>query len=419
MKPQTVDHPRARVPRVVPDVVLIALVLAAALFPPPVPAFQAAGPIAFVAVLLPVVVLPLMWKWPVPVLAVLLALFGVAALTGTISPGIALAAAAATYRAASMLPRRRTLWLGGVAAAAILVLSLPVAWENVFDPRALQFALLVAFAAAAGDATRSRREAIAAMTARAERAEQTREAEARRRVSEERLRIARDLHDAVAHQIAVISLQAGVASQALDSDTAKARTSLATIREAARTVLAEIGDLMNMLRASEDEPSSTAGALAGAGYSPEAARASAPQAGVAELPELVAQFQRSGLRVRLHTDAAADTVSGATSRVAFRVVQEALTNAHKHGSGTAQVRCEVVAQELVVTVANPVRASGPDAAAEGSLADNTPPGSGLGLLGLRERVTAVRGTIEAGPAPGGWRVSARLPIPNTNPQETA
>lgn len=376
-------HPRA--PWWLPDVLVTLIVVTTAFLPPPVPEFVPTGPLSTVLVLLPIVILPWRRRWPLVVLALLLALFGAAAATGTLSPGIGIAVAVAVFQVALRGPRLRAFVIGACAAVAIMLLTLLAAIGSVIDPRVFQFGLIVAFAAAAGDGARSRRAYIAAITERAERAVQTREAEARRQVSEERLRIARDLHDAVAHQIAVISLNAGAATSAVDVRPEKAKESLATIRTAARTVLGEIGDLMAMLRADGGDT------------------APGPQAGLDRLDELVAQFAASGLEVHTRIEGDLDRVSGAAGLVAYRVVQEALTNAHKHGTEhRAHVLVHVAADEVTVTVANPMAAGEPD--------DTRHASSGLGLIGLWERVASVRGSVDAGPAPAGWKVEARLPL---------
>lgn len=375
-------HP---VPPWLPDVLVTLIVVGSAFFLSPIPEFRPNGPLTMALVLSPVVILPWRRRWPFPVLVVLVVVFGVASAAGTLSPGVAIAISVATFRITLRSSRRRGLVVGVCTAVAVMLLALLASVDSVLDPRVLQFGLLVAFAGAAGDGARSRRAYIAAINERAERAVETREAEARRRVSEERLRIARDLHDAVAHQIAVISLNAGVASSAVDARPDKAKESLATIRTAARTVLNEIGDLMSVLRTGDDDTTPR------------------PQAGIDQLDSLSAQFAASGLIVHSRVDGALDRVSGAVGLVAYRVVQEALTNAHKHGAEhRAHVLLHVDTNHVVVTVTNPMHA--------GIRPEPHPTSSGLGLIGLRERVASVRGTVTAGPAPAGWRVVATLPL---------
>lgn len=385
--PEVPADPHPRPPRWLPDVLIALVIVATAFLPAPVPEFAPTGPLSIVLILLSIGILPWRRRWPLVALVLLLVLFGAVAATGTLSPGVAAAIGVAMFQVALRSTRRRGFVIGGCTAVVIMLLTLPASIGSVVDPRVFQFGLLVAFAAAAGDGARSRRAYIAAINERAERAVRTREAEARRQVSEERLRIARDLHDAVAHQIAVISLNAGVASSAVDTRPEKAKESLATIRSAARTVLGEIGDLMAMLRADG----------AAGDTSPR------PQAGLGQLDELVAQFRASGLDVHTRIEGDLDRATGGAGLVAYRVVQEALTNAHKHGTEhRAHVLIQVDDDDVVVTVTNPMDTGAP--------APHDYASSGLGLVGLRERVASVRGQVHAGPAAAGWKVEARLPL---------
>lgn len=251
----------------------------------------------------------------------------------------------------------------------------------------MQFVTFVVLAGALGDATRSRREALAAVTERAERAEQDRDEEARRRVVEERVRIARDLHDVVAHQISVISLSAGVASSSLETRPDRAREALTTIRSASRTVLADIGGLMALLRAEGD------------GERPDLH----PQAGLDQLDALVARFADVGLRVELRRDPGGSVLTPASDHVAYLALQEGLTNAHKHGAGDRAV-VEVRHREgvLALTVTSLLRAGDAEA-----------PASGHGLRGLRERVASVRGRVETSRADGEFRLDIELPAERT------
>lgn len=376
--------PRPFIPAWAGDALAVLVIFAFAFAPMPIPDFRPDGLGETLLAIAPAFVLPWRRRWPLPVLAVCLALYGAAAWSGLLSPGIGLGVAISMFGAANRSTRRQTVIIGSIAIVVVFVLSIPAALENVFDPRVFQFVFGIAFAAAAGDGARSRREYIAAITERAERAEQTRESEASRRVTEERLRLARDLHDTVAHQIAVISLNAGVASSALRGSPDRAESALGTIRVAARTVLGEIGGLLQMLRADED-----AGVVA------------PPQPGVAQLDELIDQFRRSGLLVQSRIDGELSRITGAPGLVAYRVVQEALTNAHKHGAEhRAHLLLEVSSDAVRIVVTNPVDTP--------SIDDRT--GTGVGLIGLRERVASVHGTVLAGPAPGGWKVDATLPL---------
>lgn len=371
------------------DVVATVLIVGFAFAPFPDPNYRASGPLIIALMILPVLLLPFRRRWPVVILGLCVALFGVTASTGVISPGIVLAIAIAMFGVAVRSSRRTTFIVALIAVVATLGLSLLAIIGTVFDPRSFQLAVTVAFAAAFGDATRSRREYIQAITDRAVRAEESRDAEARRRVTEERLRIARDLHDAVAHQISVISLNAGVASSALDSRPEAAKEALGTIRTASRAVLAEIGDLLEMLRTADGSTDAR----------------TTPQAGLDRLDELLARFRSAGLEVTVRVEGDPGRLPVATDLVAYRVIQEALTNAHKHGSPRrAHVLVTVGDAAAHIVVTNPV-ADRPD----GEPASPTMPG-GHGLLGLRERVASVRGTVDTGPTPGGYRVQADLPL---------
>ena len=224
------------------------------------------------------------------------------------------------------------------------------------------------------------------MTERAERAERSREVEARRRVAEERLRIARDLHDTVAHRISVISLNAGVASQALESRPEKAREALGTIRSAARGVLSEISDLLTHLRSEEDPAAPTR-----------------PQWGMGDLPELVARMEAAGLEIDLRVDGELEQVDGTAGQVGYRVVQEGLTNAHKHGRRHGvRVRIAVGSSSLRIEVLNRIE---PLSSGRGEVT-----GDQLGLLGVRERVASAGGTVEAGLAGMDFRLLVELPL---------
>lgn len=297
--------PHRRPPVWVGDVVAALFVVAGAFLPFPAHEFRADSPLVLVVALLPAVLLPLRRRWPLPILAACLACYGVAALLGTIAPGVVLAAAIAMYGVATRSTRRRTLIITAVAVPAILALSMLAAIGDVFDPRTFQFAFVLAFAAAAGDATRSRREYIREMTERALRAERTRESEALRQVTEERLRIARDLHDAVAHQISVISLNAGVASTSLETRPEKTREALASIRRASRAVLAEIGDLLEMLRSVEGGEGETS--------------VRPPQPGLDQLDDLIASFHETGLEVSVRREGDLSAVPLPIQRIAYLV----------------------------------------------------------------------------------------------------
>ena len=384
-------HAFPRPPVWVGDILAALVIISIPFIPFPGHESVTENPFALAVMIAPAVLLPLRRRLPVVILGAVIALYGVAALVGTLAPGIIIASAIAMFGAANRLPRRASVIVTLCAIVAVGLLSLLAALGGVFDPRVLQFVIMVAFAAAAGDATRSRREYIDAVTERAERAEQTRESEARRRVTEERLRIARDLHDTVAHQIAVISLNAGVATSAFEDRPDKAREALASIRSAARTVLGEIGDLLEVLRNDDETEESS----------------SSPQPGIEHLDELIDQFRGSGLMTTLRIEGDVARIVGVPALVSYRVVHEALTNAHKHGADHhAHVLIAVDDEQVSIVVTNPVAPGGNG----GAPAADEPSSGGHGLLGLRERVASARGTVTSGLAPGGYRLAVTLPL---------
>ncbi|MFE9836733.1 sensor histidine kinase [Streptomyces sp. NPDC005551] len=203
---------------------------------------------------------------------------------------------------------------------------------------------------------------------------------AARRADEERLRIARELHDVLAHSISVINVQAGAGLALLDSDPEQARTALITIKAASKEALGEVRQVLDTLRADGQAP-----------------RAPAP--GLGRLPELVEQAASAGLTVEVLGEVTG--LAPATDLAAFRIVQEALTNVVRHsGSRHARVRIDRTEGALRLRVDDEGPATGADAG-----------GSGNGLAGMRERAAALGGTIEAGPrADGGFRVLALLPL---------
>lgn len=204
----------------------------------------------------------------------------------------------------------------------------------------------------------------------------------KRRADEERLRMARELHDVLAHSISVINVQAGVGLALLDSDPEQARTALTTIKAASKEALGEVRQVLDTLRTPGDAPRT-------------------PAPGLDRLPELVEQAASTGLTVTVTTDGAHGAVPPGADLAAFRIVQEALTNVVRHsGSRTADVGIAYEPGRIRLRIDDEGPATGTDAG-----------GSGNGLAGMRERAAALGGTIEAGTRPdGGFRVRAELPL---------
>lgn len=366
------------------DVIAMTVIAAAAFVPFHASEMQPTGTLGLVAALAPAPLILVRRRFPFTALGAAIVLYAVASLLGIPRFGGMVAVAICVFGVANRTDRRTAQRVGVATAIVMMLATIPSSDGTLLDPALYQVGITTAFAAAFADGIRSRREQFAAITERAETAERTREAEARQRVSEERLRIARDLHDAVAHQIAVISLNAGVANSSLGRDEAATREALTTIRTASRTVLGEIGNLMAMLRADDEDD-----------------QAPVPLPGLGALDGLLRSFREAGMTVDARIEGEVDRVAGAVDIVAYRVIQEALTNAHKHGAGQrAHVLIVVGDNALAITVTNPVELGIEDASV----------GSHLGLIGLRERVTAVGGQLESKPEFAGWRLSATMPL---------
>lgn len=296
--------------------------------------------------------------------------------TGAVVPSLL-----ALYTVGTLAPVTTTLGTTAVTVAAYATaLTLH---EGQFSDRTLSSLAFVGVAAAVGVAVRSQRTAVEAAEARARQAEATREEEAERRVTDERLRIARELHDVVAHHISVVNVQAGVARHLLDSQPEQARTALTLIREASRTVLSEMSTVLGLLRTGEEDTPT------------------APAPGLDQAGALVDSMRRAGLAVEQRVQGQPYQLPELADLTAFRVVQESLTNALKHGTGMAELVLDHSATCLVLEVRNPVRPTAPSSAR-----------GGHGLVGMRERVTSLGGRFAAGPGPDGW-FTVRAEIPRT------
>jgi len=268
---------------------------------------------------------------------------------------------------------RRSTWSLAAAGYAGLVVAVLVDPRADGGPVALHLALVAGWLAvvlAVAEVIRARRDQLVAR----ERAEIE---DRQRRASDQRLRLAQELHDVLAHNISLINVQASVALHLIDDQPDQARPALTHIKEASRDALRELRSALDLLRHGDDAP-----------------RAPAPR--LAELGSLVSAVRASGLDVRLELDGAVAPVPAAVELAAYRIVQEALTNATRHA------RAQVVTVRLGygdgVTV---------EVIDDGVGGDADP---GNGIVGMRERAAAVGGTLELGPGPdGGFRVAARLP----------
>ena len=292
----------------------------------------------------------------------------------------------ALFTVALQFPRRIAILAGAISTASFLLMITALLRSGFVDGAGLASIAWPAFAAAAGAAVRSTRLNVAAAEERAVYAEASRELEAQRRVVEERLRIARDVHDLVAHHIAVVNVQAGVARHLLETDPAAAGRSLDIARNAASTVVDELGELLSVLRSPDDADDPTT-----------------PTPNLAAIDDLISSFAASGLVIRDDRSGTSRPLSGSAELAAYRVVQEALTNAHKYGDGTASVALRFDDNGLHIAVSNPVGDAG-----NGNGNGN---GNGFGLIGMHERVEAVSGTLEAGLSADGRRFEIAASIP--------
>jgi signal transduction histidine kinase len=269
--------------------------------------------------------------------------------------------------------------VGGILPAAAIAAVLSTSYYTGEGPDVSEYFILTFFVTGAWTAGRVvRHRAELAAHAEATSGERAREA-----VSAERVRIARELHDVVAHSVSIIAVQAGAAEELVERDPVQAREHMASVRKTAREALVEMRRLLGVLR--EDE----------ATY--------APQPGLARVQELLEDARAAGVPVQLRQEGDRPAVSPGIDLAAYRIVQEALTNVRKHAGAvptTVTVRYGNEGIELEVVNA-------PGATGNGG-------GSGHGIVGMRERARVYGGTVEAGPDDsGGFAVRARLPVEET------
>jgi signal transduction histidine kinase len=336
---------------------------------------------------------------PVSVLAVSVAAYGVNAV---MVPGVPPYAGWFAVYAAGVYGRPAARAAYAAVAGAAALVAVFAACSLAYPKTAGELALLAAvtaIAALAGILVRSRRAQLAALRDRAAALERERASAKAQAAAEERLRIARDVHDLVGHGLSSIAVQSSTARLALEAGrTELARAALSAVESASRAALGEMRQLLGVLRA---------GGAGGLGRAP----------GLGDLRDLVGRVHGQGLRVTLCAGELGG-VPGAVSLAVYRVAQEALTNVVKHsGASRATVEVRVSGGAVLVTVedyADPAAspaAAGPLSPPAGAA---QPPGEragGMGLAGIRERVACFGGELSAGPAPDhpGWRVRARIP----------
>lgn len=292
----------------------------------------------------------------------------------------------ALYTIGEQLPTRQALIVGGVAigiivvwtAVGVLSYGLPAAFVvTVFG--------FVTFPFALGLEARRRERRALGLEARAVRAEIEREQRTAEAIRQEKLRIGRELHDVVAHEVTVMTIQAAAAGRVLDSRPEEARQAIETVESAGHRALAEMRRLLGVLRTEPDRDLS-------------------PQPGLSSLGDLISQMMEAGLDVDLQHEGEEREVPSSIGLNAYRIIQESLTNAVKHAGPGARAEVEIrfSDEQLRIEVCDDGRG-----AAE-ALRDN---GSGQGIMGMRERVALLGGTFSAGPmAGGGYRVVATIPL---------
>ncbi|MEU8758471.1 sensor histidine kinase [Streptomyces sp. NPDC048659] len=285
--------------------------------------------------------------------------------------------------------------VGGLCAATLSQLRWPL--EDSRSSAASVFFTVImtvpfALAWVLGDSLRTRRAYFAQLEERASRLEKEREAQAKVAVAAERARIARELHDVVAHNVSVMVVQADGAAYVMDSSPETAKQALETIAGTGRQALAEMRRLLGILRTGEHQE----------------AGEYVPQPDVQQIEDLVEQVRGAGLAVDFKIEGTPRPLPSGVELTAYRIVQEALTNSRKHGGPDvgASVRLVYFDDGLGLLVEDDGRGA-PQEMYEDGGAD----GRGHGLIGMRERVGMVGGTLDAGPRPGGgFRISALLPL---------
>ncbi|HSK47383.1 MAG TPA: sensor histidine kinase [Coriobacteriia bacterium] len=335
--------------------------------------------------------LPLATRRSVPWLALLLS--GAAASVYTMQPFppafTTFGPMIALYSLAAYAKRRHMgvialLVVGLVLAVPIFAFSGDVRWvgETVGTITLLIAATLL------GDAARNRREYVAEVEKRAFEAERTREEEALRRVDEERMRIAREVHDIVAHSLSIVTVQAAAAEAVLDTDPAQSRESIRHIRNTSRQALGELRSMLDVLRTGEATESPLA-----------------PAFDLSHIEQLVAPLRESGLTIDLEVTGDLGAVPAYASVSAYRLVQESLTNVVRHSGATSvRVRISASESEVGIDVSDNGNGAPPNALLSG----------GHGIRGMRERVDALGGTFSAGALGAqGFGVSAAIPLPRS------
>jgi len=322
---------------------------------------------------------------PLVTMAVSLAAAAAYSAIGYPENGLPIAAMIALYTVASRTPRRQSLLAAGTVA--VVLVGLTVQGAQGLDAAGLvtNFAVF-GIAYATGRYVQVRRAYTEQLELRAAEADQQRRRDAERAVAEERLRIARELHDVVAHAMSVVAVQSGIAAHVIDQRPDQARSMLETINSTSRDALDEMRRLLGVLRAEDEAPSAEP----------------APAPSLDDLDSLVGSLDGTGITVQVTVEGDRVPLSSGVDLAAFRITQEGLTNVVKHaGPAHAEVQIRYGADDLEIEICDDGRGAASDL---GSI------GGGHGLVGMRERVELYGGSLSTGPrSGGGFRVVARLP----------
>lgn len=335
------------------------------------------------------VTVPLLWRHVAPKLVCRLVVLGVLACLMTLKPFdvVSLPVMVASYSVALHSDRLRSLVLAAVTVSIAIVCVVIFSEGDVNPADLVTNSAFLLLAVAVGDAVRARRAYRKAAASREAEREREREADTQRMVAEERLRIAREVHDVVAHAMVAINVQAGVAAHVLDRRPEQARTALQEIKATSGAALTDLRATLGLLR--EDGVAAPV----------------RPAECLAEVPELAAPLRAAGIEVDVSVEGLQDSVPAPVGAAAYRIVQEATTNILRHaGARRATILVDVGRDGVELSVED-------DGAALVPVGGPVAPGSQNGLRGMAERAAMLGGRLDAGRRDdGGWRVHAVLPL---------
>ena len=333
------------------------------------------------------IAVPLLWRHRAPQVVLALVVAGVFACMATLKPGwtVVAVSAVAIYSVALYGDRLRTLGTAGCVLAVTVAVMTLFSDRGLLSYDALTRLGVLLIALVLGDAVRSRRTIERTAAQREVERERRARDESERRLADERLRIAREVHDVVAHAMVAINVQAGVAAHVLHKRPGQAESALTEIKRVSGAALDDLRATLGLLR---DE---------------HAAAPVQPTRVLSGVPDLAAPLRAAGVRVEVDLDGPEERVTSPVGAAAYRIVQEALTNVLRHAdASSAAVRVAVGANRVEIDVRNDSVAPSADPPANGA---------GNGLRGMAERAEALGGRVEAGRLPdGGWQVHAVLPL---------